>query len=151
MKSDQKISFVTNGFPTSSETFVINSVINAKKEGYFINILPEYVNYDKSHSMSELIYSNGLMACVFNSLATPESFTERVVYAFKEACKYNCLISLIKTINPALFGRSGINLRNYFACRRFIGAKIPELYMLILVQMGFWLKMPVVVVFLMHQ
>jgi colanic acid/amylovoran biosynthesis glycosyltransferase len=115
----KEVVFVINGFPTYSETFIVNSILNAKNNGLEVRVLPEYVNDIDSSPTNELIQRNLLMNLVSPTPTIPESFKKRAKLAALDAFRRGTTLPLLRSINPLIFGKDGTGLRNYFRTRRF--------------------------------
>lgn len=122
--STKTISFICNGFPIISETFITNNVISAYNLGYNTQIHADYQNnFEKNlwfngHLLKNTIYLNQI---------APSNKFERLVNALKLSKTKGALIPFLKSVNPLKFGSNGPNLRNFYSFTSFLESEKPDL------------------------
>ena len=127
-KSNPKlIYFLCNGFPTISETFVINQISNAKNYGFRIKIHADYINHlDKPLLENDPVISE-MLSRTHVRCKTPDKIIKRIFLALAMAKEKSALIQFAKSINIFRFGKSALNLRNFFSYSSFLGNENPDI------------------------
>ena len=107
----KKIGFIINRFPPKTSAFVTNQILNARNAGYKIGIFPRILNDTHDVCQPEIIKHYGLMEKVIKPVPlelnklTRKKGLLNILYRGPRGLS----LYFIKSLNPFIFGKNGIN------------------------------------------
>ncbi len=127
----KKIYFIVSGFPTKSETFILNHILTAIRSGYSTRILASHRLTMEESSQQDLLRRYNVLRNTFTSPSSmPNNKFHRLMRASKLLVRSERgdLYAYIKALNILRFGRDGLNLSVLYHVDRFIKHKGADLY-----------------------
>ncbi len=108
----KRIAFVINRFPPKTSAFVTNQILNAYHAGLEIGIFPRSLNETGDVCQPELIKQYGLMDKLIEPIPFEFNKRTRIKWLFKTLYRgpRKLLFYFIKSLNPYIFGKNGVNL-----------------------------------------
>lgn len=109
-----QIIFFIRQFPTLSETFVINQVIDIKKRGHEVFIMAEELT--DGEAIHRSVLENGLLGHCYSE-PIPRNYFKRYLKLFlllTRKRKSEEIKFLIRSLNFFRYGRSSFNLKNFY-------------------------------------
>ena len=127
---DKEIAFVINGFPHTSETFIVNQLISAIKGGWDVAILANNLLDINNSSQQELLQQYKLIEATFISPLPPGSIIKRIAYFIQIFNKLPVKQqrTLLGSFNVASFRRGALTLETFFHGARFVGHENYHIY-----------------------
>ena len=108
----KRIAFLLVYFPAKFQTFVINQILNAHNAGYDIRIFPQYLSKPEGVSQAELIECHNLMNKVIKPIPFELNKLKRIKWLLNNLYRgpRELTFYFVKSLNPFLFGKNGVNL-----------------------------------------
>jgi len=121
--NNKEIAFVINGFPHTSETFIVNQIVAAIKGGHTISILAEHLQDIESSSQSELLKLYHLMesTSVFSKPAGGLCQNISLFFKILQNLPPKQRRILLKAFNVFTYRRDALTLDAFYHGARFIG------------------------------
>jgi len=117
-----KIAFILDGFPTLSETFVLNQITGLLDMGYDVQIFAEFNSKEKK--VHPEVKNHHLMKCVhyFN---VPHNKIKRILKAIVLiiANFHKAPIKILNSLNLFYYGKSALSLKRLYYLIPFLGKK----------------------------
>jgi colanic acid/amylovoran biosynthesis glycosyltransferase len=108
----KKIGFIINRFPPKTSAFVTNQILNAHNAGYEIGIFPRALNETDDVCQPEIVNHYGLMDKVIKPIPFELNKRTRIKWLLKTLYRgpRKLILYFIKSLNPYIFGKNGVNL-----------------------------------------
>ena len=119
----KRIAFLLSIFPEKHKTFEINHMLNAHHAGYEIRIFPHILREPEYSSQPEILMQCGFMDRVITPVIFEINKAKRIEWLLNTLRNSNHKLFLyfIKSLNPMIFGKSGINLMVFHKVIQFYG------------------------------
>jgi colanic acid/amylovoran biosynthesis glycosyltransferase len=108
----KRIAFVINEFPPITSAFVTNQILNAHHAGHEIGIFPRSLNETDDVCQPEIVNQYNLMDKVIKPIPFELNKCTRIIWLLKTLYRgpRKLMFYFIKSLNPYIFGKNGINL-----------------------------------------
>lgn len=119
----KKIAFLISIFPEKHKTFEINHILNAIHAGYEIRIFPHKLRGPEYSSQPEILNKYGIMDKVIEPVIFKINKAKRIKWLLNTLRNSNQQLFLffIKSLNPRIFGKNGLNLKVFHKVIQFYG------------------------------
>tara|TARA_R110000850_G_scaffold102658_1_gene212010 strand:- start:994 stop:2256 length:1263 start_codon:yes stop_codon:yes gene_type:complete len=122
-----KVALRCNSFPVTSQTFVLNHVALLREKNWGVELHVDDFNFLKKALALEALKDTSVEESIYICLRADTSFFDRFVSVVKHCFKFNSFSILLKSMNPMLYGRSGLNLRVYRSFSSLLETHQPNL------------------------